>query len=438
MTVPLFKHQKDIIDYDPKKTGLFLGTGSGKTRTAVALAKGLTLVICPKTQALDNTWTNEWDLQCKNPGDLVIISKEQFKIKLKKGELDDFLPETVIIDEAHTVSGVTPYTRQKNYIKYPKTSQVYADVKNWISKVNPERLYLLTATPDAEPMKVYALAQILGANWDFFKFRDIFYFEQTGRGRTFYKPWRSTQNKELLGKMIKQLGYTGRLQDWFDVPDQTFKVHLCGTTSEQEQVFQDLKELYPDPLVLTGKVHQLEQGCVSHDKFDGEKKVKVIQYVAETKIEALERYQHEFGRIVVFAKYTAQINLYQKHFTKNGIKVFVLNGQIKDKDREQLTKLAELSSECVFIAQSSVSAGWELPSFPAMIFASLDHSFINYDQAIGRIQRANNIKKNIYIFLVAGIADKRVKKVVDEKLNFSEAKFAKEYGEEVLKSKKLA
>lgn len=436
--VPFFNHQKQIIDYDPKKTGLFLGTGSGKTRTATALAKGLTLVICPKTQALDGTWTREWQAQEKDSNLLRIISKEQFKIKLKKGELDGFVPETVIIDECHTVSGVTPYTRQKNYIKYPKTSQIYQDVKDWVTKIKPQRLYLLTATPDAEPMKVYALATILGANWDFFKFRAQFYFEQTGRGRIFYKPWRSQQNKELLGKMIKSLGYTGRLQDWFDVPEQTFKVHHCGVTSEQESVFQDLKEIYPDPLILAGKVHQLEQGCVSHDVFNGEKKIKEIQYTTETKIEALEQYQYEFGRIVVFAKYTAQINLYQKHFTKKGIKVFVLNGQTKDKDREQLTKLAETTDECVFIAQNSVSAGWELPSFPCMIFASLDHSFINYDQAIGRIQRVKNIKKNLYIFLIAGITDTRVKKVVNEKLNFSEAKFAKEFGKEIMSSKKLS
>lgn len=437
MSVPLFKHQKDIIDYDPKKTGLFLGTGSGKTRTAVALSRGLTLVICPKTQALDGTWTKEWDLQGLDSSLLVIISKEQFKIKLKNGLLDGFIPRTIIIDECHTVSGVTPYTRQKNYVKYPKTSQIYQDVKNWVNHVKPERLYLLSATPDAEPMKVYAIAQIMGANWDFFKFRDIFYFEQSGRGRTFYKPWRSKQNKELMGKMIKQLGYTGRLQDWFDVPEQTFKVHQCGVTSEQQKVFEELKELYPDPLILTGKVHQLEQGAVSHDEFVGEKKVKQIQFVKETKIEALERYQHEFGRIVVFAKYTAQINLYKKHFEKKGVKVFVLNGQTKDADRKIQTKEAEECEECIFIAQSSVSAGWELPSFPAMLFASLDHSFINYDQAIGRIQRANNIKKNIYIFLIAGIVDTKVKKIVDEKLNFSEAKFAKEFGEEIFKSKKL-
>lgn len=427
--VPFFQHQLDNIKEDRKKFGIFKGTGSGKTRIACALARGFTLVICPKTQSLDGTWTREWEAQGKNISDLMIISKEQFKIKLKKhgtaAVCDGRLPQTVIIDEAHTVCGVTPHTRQKNYVKFPKTSQIYAAVRYYLDQVQPERIYPVTATPDAEPMKVYALACILGCNWDFFKFRDKFYFEKTGRGRHIYMPIRTKQNKEILGQLVRNLGWVGRLQDWFDVPEQTFKSHLCEITNEQQQTFKELKMLYPDPMVLAGKVHKLEQGL-----FEGE-------YVKETKVDVLDQYQREFGKIVVFAKYTDQIMLYKNHFEKKKIKVFVLNGQTKDKDRETITERAEASEECVFIAQSSVSAGWELPTFPAMIFASLDHSFINYDQAIGRIQRTNNIKKNIYIFLLAGLVDMRVKDVVDKKLSFSEAKFAAEYGEEISNQKSL-
>ena len=427
--VPYFQHQLDNIKEDRKKFGIFKGTGSGKTRIAVSLAKGLTLVICPKTQSIDGTWNKEWAAQGKNPDELVVISKEQFKIKIKKYGSKEVcngeFPNTIIIDECHTVSGVTPYTRQKKYIKYPKTSQIFQSVIDYIEEATPERIYPVTATPDADPMKVLALAHILGCRWDFFKFREMFYFERTGRGRILYMPARTKKNKKIMGDLVKKLGWVGRLEDWFDVPKQTFKTHICGISSAQNAKFTEIKMLYPDPMVGAGKVHKLEQGV-----FEGE-------YVKETKLSVLDLYQHEFKRIVVFAKYTMQIELYRDHFKKKGIPVYVLNGQTKDKERATQTTRAELEEECVFIAQSSCSAGWQLPTFPAMIFASLDHSFINYDQAIGRIQRTNNIKKNIYIFLVAGTADKRVKTVVDGKLNFSEAKFAKEYGEELYNNKKL-
>lgn len=427
--VPFFQHQLDNIKEDRKKFGIFKGTGSGKTRIACALARGLTLVICPKTQKLDSTWDSEWEAQGKNRSDLIVISKEQFKIALKKHGAKSITngtyPQTLIIDECHTVSGVTPYTRQKNYVKFPKTSQIFEAVIDYIRQANPERIYPVTATPDAEPMKVLALSHILGAKWDFFKFRDMFYFERTGRGRILYMVNRSQKNKTMMAELVKKLGWVGRLDDWFDVPDQIYKNHICGVSKAQADLFFDLKMLYPDPLVFIGKAHQLEQGLYEGEQID------------ETKLAAIDLYFHEYKRIVVFAKYTAQIKMYQKHFEKKGVKVFVLNGQTKDSVRQTITKDAEASEECVFIAQTSISAGWELPTFPAMIFASLDHSFINYDQAIGRIQRTNNIKKNTYIFLIAGSVDKRVKTVVDQKLSFSEAKFAKEFGQEIFNQKKL-
>lgn len=416
--VPYFQHQADNIKEDRKKFGIFKGTGSGKTRIAVSLAKGLTLIICPKTQSLDGTWTKEWAAQGKNPDDLVIISKEQFKIKLKKyGVLsicNESTPTTVIIDEAHTVSGVTPYTRQKNYVKFPKTSQIFQDVVSYIKRANPERIYPVTATPDADPMKVLALSHILGANWDFFKFREMFYFERTGRGRILYMPARTKKNKELMGELVRKLGWVGRLEDFADVPEQTFKVHFCDISKAQKDKIGELKMLYPDPMVQLGKLHQLEQGI-----FEGE-------YINETKLSVLDSYQHEFKRIVVFAKYTLQLELYRQYFVKKGLKVFVLSGSTKDEERATLTKNAEATEECVFIAQSSISAGWELPTFPCMIFASHSYSFVDYTQALGRIQRINNIKKNIYIDLITGPVDSKVAKTIKLKEDFAEAKFAKE------------
>ena len=46
----LYEHQLKIITDNRKKTGIFLGTGSGKTLIALSLARGKTLIIAPKTQ----------------------------------------------------------------------------------------------------------------------------------------------------------------------------------------------------------------------------------------------------------------------------------------------------------------------------------------------------------------------------------------------------
>lgn len=413
------------------KFGNWRGTGSGKTRTTVAIASGLTLVICPKTQFEDQIWQKEWLLQGKNPADLIVLSKEKFKQLFLFDPLSvcNFkFPETIIIDEAHTVAGVLPETRQKNYIKYPKTSQIFNAVVKYIQLAKPDRVHPLTATPSASPMSLYAFGIILGRNFDFFQFREAFYYEATIRGYTRWlpkfrrKPWKNSKPEaiafiekqkkdsiELAAKTKESLGYTGTLQDWFDVPEQTFKTHDVGVTAEMESKYKELRLLFPDPLVQAGKRQKLEQGL-----FEG-------SFVKENKTEAIAQYMHEFGRVVVFCRYTDQIEMYRKHF-EGEYKVLVLNGATKN--RKELLEEANASEECLFIAQCQISSGWELPDFPCMVFASLNYSFVDFDQAKGRILRANKLKKNLYVFLIAGKGDELVKQVVDDKKVFSEAEYA--------------
>jgi hypothetical protein len=98
---PLYDHQKRIIGEQKEKCGLFLGTGGAKTRTALEMALGLTLVICPKQQKLDQTW--EKNNKKFNIGvHLTVISKETFRRDWDKLPIYD----TVIIDECHNNMGV--------------------------------------------------------------------------------------------------------------------------------------------------------------------------------------------------------------------------------------------------------------------------------------------------------------------------------------------
>ena len=110
----LFHHQAQIIDYDPERTGLWLGTGGGKTRIALALARGRTLVICPKTQKEDKNWERE-TTKMKLAIDLTTISKETFRRDWES--LPAF--DTVIVDEAETCLGVMPNTRQRKLKSIP-------------------------------------------------------------------------------------------------------------------------------------------------------------------------------------------------------------------------------------------------------------------------------------------------------------------------------
>jgi hypothetical protein len=414
-----YGHQQEVVAErdrsDRLRFGNWRGTGSGKTRTTVAIAEGVTLVICPKTQADEQIWQKEWLFQNKDPKQLHVWSKEQFKKQMSldpAGIAGHLGCDTLIIDEAHTVAGVTATTRQKNYVKFPKTSQIYEAVKKYVDVYQPKRIHPLTATPAPNPLAVYALGTIIGRSWDYFKFRETFYIEKKIRGRHLWLVNKSKANKELLARTLQSIGYVGRLQDWFDVPEQIDHEHHVGVTNEQDKTYNELKLLYPDPLVQAGKRQMLEQGL-----FEGKR-------VKENKTEAIEYYLEQFDKVVVFARYTDQIKMYADHFERKEIPVYTLTGATKD--RKAMITEANTSDRCVFIAQCQISAGWELPDFPCMIFASMDYSFVNYDQAKGRILRANNLKKNLYVYLLAGDGDVKVKKIVSGKQDFSEAMYAKE------------
>lgn len=426
----LYKHQQEIIDEDPKKAGLFLGTGSGKTKIALMLARGSVLVIAPKTQVEDQNWERE---------------KEKSKIEYLKGEdglkniikkpltvmtFDIFkrdhatLPrfDTVIVDEAHGMLGVTPNTRMRKKVEIPKASQRFEALDKYLEHTKPDRLYLCTATIMKSPMTVWAAAKILMAPAfppNFYNWRNDFYTRLPMPGREVWVAKSDSSTKDKLAAWVKAIGHTGRLQDFFDVPEQTFKTEYIELTEKQKKRIKGLALEYPEPIVRIGKRHQVENGVLKGDEFtDGE-------HLSNGKIDRIVELAAEFTRMVVFARYKMQIEeivlALRDEYPKKDI--FAMTGDTDD--RGELIQLANKSEDCVFIAQAQISAGWELPEYPVMVFASRTYSWVDYDQALGRIQRANNIKKNLYINLVVrGGIDEAVDKSLTNKQDFNERLYA--------------
>lgn len=426
----LYDHQKIIIDEDPKYTGLWLGTGSGKTRTTLLLAVGITIVVCPKTQKEDKNWERELD---KLDGEheikeLKVVSKEEFRRDWE--ELAKEKWNTLIIDEAHTVLGATPNIRYVKRQPIPKTSQLFEAVQAFVAQVKPERLYLVTATIIRSPMTVWAAGILLGKKWDFYKWRDAFYVKLPMPGREVWKVRDDTATKDRLAAAVRQIGHIGRLEDFFDVPDQTYKTIYLDMTSEQKARVKYLPMEYPDPIVLCGKTHQVENGSLTGNEFS------YSESFDNAKIDILLELAIEFPRMVIFAKYTAQIEQIEVAMKSKGYKVLILSGATKDRGAVILE--ANTSSQCIFIAQAQVSAGWQLGKtvehreyydYNCMVFASMDYSVVNRIQGEGRILRSDNLKKNLYIDLVMrGGIDEAVYKSIKNKEDFND----RIYGEKLL------
>lgn len=411
--IPLYDHQKKVIEEDKLWTGLWFGTGGAKTRTALEMAESPVLVICPKQQKLDQTWEKNAD-KFGIILSMDVVSKEEFRRDWE--DLKAY--KTVIIDEAHNVFGVTASTIQKNYVKFPKTSQIFEAVRLYLLKHPPVRFYMCTATPVSKPMHLWAIATLFGKKWDWFQFREKYYFELNKNiwvPRTKSKSQnprftsRIQELKDRLAELTKSFGYTGTLQDWFDVPEQVHRTVHVELTKEQEAAIRWVRTTEADPLVMAGKIRTIENGISYVKKIElvsqgVDKLSKTVDIFPSRKIDYILERAEEFPKMLIFATYTAQIAEIASKLTQEGFKVVTLTG--KTKDRKNLIMDAEASHGCIVVAQSAIAEGYELPSFPCVIYASKSYRFCHYEQSLGRVLRSNALKKNLYIHLVtAGGSD---------------------------------
>lgn len=422
----LYAHQKEILALDPKKTGLFLGTGSGKTLTALLLSRGFVIIICPKTQREDQTWERQAEKipeEMRQFAKLWVMSKEDLKRDLEhvmmvaKKAIQYGNQVTFIVDEAHTALGATPATRYIKKEAHPRCSQIFEAVQQFVEEVQPDRIYLCTATIVKSPMTVWAAGTILGKKWPWEQWRQIYYTKLPMPGREVWAPRKDNATKDRLAERVRDLGHVGRLEDFFDVPDQTFRTVHIKLTPDQKQRIKELPMEFPDPIVQIGKKHQVENGVLAGNEFAAPEVFK------SQKIEKVLELAEEFPKMIIFAKYTAQIEALRAAIESFGRKVYILSGDTKDRGKTILE--ASTCAEYVFICQSQISAGWELPECPVVVFVSKTYSFVDYDQALGRVQRANNIKKNLYISLVvAGGVDEAIENSVANKCDFNERIYA--------------
>lgn len=404
----LLPHQLEIVREDKEKTGLFLGTGVGKTLITLSLDRGKTLTVCPKTQKEDKNWEKENEESGLNV-DMVVMSKETFKRDWES------LPyfESLNLDEADTMLGVTPNVRYVKKVAIPKTSQIFEAVLGYVRKWNPKRIYIDTATITRTPMCVWGASEILGKEWNWYEFRDAFYTKLPIRGREIWVPKKDSATKDRLARAVQSLGYTGRLQDYNDVPDQTFRTIYLELTDTQKKKIDELPLDYPDPLALLQKKHQVENGILSGNDYEESNRF------TNNKMDKILDLALEFPQMILFVRYTEQINHIKEVLDKAGYKTFVLNGQTRD--RKAVLAEANQAKEYIFIAQSQISAGWEIPDCPVMVFVSMTYSASDRIQGEGRIQRQKNIKKNLYIDLVVkGGIDEAVYKCIVDKKDFNE------------------
>jgi superfamily II DNA or RNA helicase len=222
-------------------------------------------------------------------------------------------------------------------------------------------------------------------------------------------PKKDEHTKQRLANVVQSFGYTGGLNDFFDVPAQTHKTVEIELSGEQKRAVEEITYMEADPLVRRSRLRTIENGVLYGKKIE-ELEGKIDQMTNQTivfknnKIPYILERAQEFPKLLVFANYTAQIEEIAKALRKEDYKVSVLNGQTKD--RTFIKTVNDSPEPHIIVAQSSISSGYELPTFPCVIYASKSWRYVDYEQSLGRVLRANKLKKNLYIHLVVEGCDK--------------------------------
>ena len=399
----LYAHQQRILDRNPKRFLIAHGTGTGKTLLALELAKknaATALIIVPKAIK------TQWQVQAGayNPKHLV-VTKEEFR-KDMRGWRKIGRYDAVIADEAHYFTG---------------QSHMKSALMAYIKIHNPTCVWLLTATPYlSTPLNIYRLGLLLGADkrfysgWSYWYWRQSF-FQEVRMGARVVPLIRKGIEKKLRAKVL-EIGDTCDLAECIDIPDQTDEVIYFETTKEQDKAIESLQ----DPIHITRWTHEhtIENGVLYGDGYVATQTFECLKndYIASLAAEN--------PKLAVFCRYNEQIKILAKRLEKQGKEVLVVTGQTPD--RHEVIARAEMLPDCAVIINAACAEGYELPSFPIIVFASLDFSYKNYVQAKGRFLRINKPKKNHYIHLVVKDGpDEAVYEAILKKQSFSWAVYGK-------------
>lgn len=315
------------------------------------------VVFCPKQITAD--WSK------RTPGSSVFTPQTILRESLP----DD--PSSIIVDEADLFASPL-FLPQKR-------SQCAEKLYNYI-KANPQaHVLLLTATPvRSTPWNLHTLLVYLGNYVPFKEWREKYFYLTQPRflSRPTYFPRPGWQ--KMMQEVIDRHATVALMKDMVDeLPPETYEViNLKPPEYEKNDEWEAAKQFVED--------HLSEQ----HEK------VKAITSISKG-----------YRKAVLVVHYREQIDELRKKLLSER-EVFVLDGRTTDVER--VIADAENSDECFFIIQSSVGAGFEIPSFSCMIFVSQSYSVRNYVQMKARIRRINALKPVIYYHLLGGKCDKMI------------------------------
>lgn len=265
-----------------------------------------------------------------------------------------------------------------------KRSQMATKVYEFVRQHPTVPVLLLTATPiRSTPWNLHTLLTYIGRYQDWKEFREKYFVLEVPRYLTRPAWFPKTGWQRQIQKELEEHAEIALMKDMVDyLPPETHEViTLKSPNYAKNKEWEASKQFVED--------HRLEQ---------------------RSKVARLKKIAHGYRKVAVVAHYREQIDDLRKKLSSER-ETFVLDGRTKDV--ESVISAAEDSSECYFIIQAAVGAGFELPSFAVMVFVSQGYSVRNYVQMKARIRRINALKPVKYYYMHGGKCDKAIYKSIE-------------------------
>lgn len=373
----LYKHQKEFLSANPDKSALVWSCGTGKTRTALEWSLRIkpyeqALVICPK--ALRANWYREAQRIAINAH---IMSKEEFRRDHKS--LPPF--QKIIVDEVHN-GFLTPHFK----------SQMSKALRDYIKKHNVPRVLLLSATVyTSSPWNIYQLGTLLGYRFDWFRFKYMFFNDIRMGPRMIPVPKKGCE--VALAQLTKKIASVVNIYDVLDVPlQQHCDPEYFALTPAQKKA---IKENYdPVPIVRFTQQHEIENGILIGNEF------KPSQTYETDKEERIKAICEENPKVAIVCRYNSQIDKVAQELRRvfPSRSIYIIRGDVKNRD--SVTREAEENGEAIVLIQADCGIGFELPSFPVCVYASMSYSYTSWEQMNGRFLRMNKPSRTTFIYLL--------------------------------------
>lgn len=448
-----YEHQKQAYEFACRKFGLMgnaktsdgvallMEMGCGKTITSVGITGALyktghvdrVLVVCPLS--IVGVWQQEFarfadfcyeltilkGSSAKKKEMLSVIPDERLQIVVVNYEstwriqeaLEEFAPDLIIADEAHK-------------IKEARTSQ--SRCLHALGDLARYKL-LLTGTVitnkelDVFSQYRYLNRQIYGSS--FYQFRNR-YFDMVGYGNHIPR-FKSYMLDDFLSKM-HSVAYRVTKEECLDLPDIIEEIREIELEPKAMKMYRELEEKSYTALdegevsvvnVLT-KLLRLSQLTGGHLPDDGGDSTVVSKAKLEALEDIIDASMSENKKLVVMARFVAELDDIQELLEKKGIDYACVRGGVTNRS-EEIARFQEEEDCKVFIGQlAAAGLGITLTAASTMVFYSLDHSMSNFEQAKARIHRVSQKNDCLYIYLIAkGTVDKKALKSLRSKVDLA-------------------